>query len=143
MNHVSKILSLLTSKEKVQGGLILVAMVAMGLIDTLGVVSIMPFVAVLATPSMVHTNKWLQWGYCLFSFSNVNRYLFFLGVLVMAVIVVNNTSKAWFTWYMTRYTNMCRHFVSRRMMESYLCKPYVFFLNRNTAELGKNVLSVS
>lgn len=141
MGISTKILSLLTPRERFNGGILLFALVMMGIMDVAGVVSIMPFIAVLATPALVESNRWLHWGYSFFGFSSINTFLFFLGILVMAVLVIDNTLKACVLWHMIRFTNMCRHSMSKRMLASYLYRPYVFFLNRNTAELGKNVLS--
>ena len=32
---------------------------------------------------------------------------------------------------------MCEYNVSKRLVEGYLHQPYIWFLNRNSAELGK------
>ena len=138
MNILSKISSLLTPRERLQGGMLLIALVMMGIMDVAGVASIMPFIAVLTTPALVESNKWLYWAYSFFGLPNINAFIFYLGIIVLAVLVINNTVKACNVMYMTRFTNMCRHSMSRRMLACYLYKPYVFFLNRNTAELGKH-----
>ena len=36
---------------------------------------------------------------------------------------------------------MREHSISRRLVESYLNQPYIWFLNRNSADLGKTILS--
>jgi len=141
MNAFSKTVALLTPRERFHGGILIIVLVLMGIPEVAGIASIMPFIAVLATPVLVESNKWLNWCYSYLDFSSINSFLFFLGVMVIAVLVINNACKAFVSWYIARYTNMCRHSMSRRMLASYLCKPYVFFLNRNTAELGKNVIA--
>lgn len=141
MNFLSKISSLLTPRERFRGGMLLIVLVIMGLMDMASVVSIMPFIAILASPSLAESNKWLHWTYTSFGFSNINAFIFFLGGIVMAVLLINNAVKASILWYTTQFANICRHSMATRMLTSYLYKPYVFFLNRNTAELGKNVLS--
>ena len=57
---VSKILFLLTHKEKVRLFLVLGALLINGLVDVLGASSILPFIAVVAKPSMVETNVYLK-----------------------------------------------------------------------------------
>jgi ABC-type multidrug transport system fused ATPase/permease subunit len=37
--------------------------------------------------------------------------------------------------------NNCEYNISRKLFEKYLNQPYVWFLNHNTSELGKNILS--
>ena len=36
---------------------------------------------------------------------------------------------------------MREHSISKKFVESYLNQPYVWFLNRNSADLGKTILS--
>jgi len=44
-------------------------------------------------------------------------------------------------WGEARFTSMRNFSISRRLLSTYLHQPYVFFLNKNTTELGKNILS--
>ena len=36
---------------------------------------------------------------------------------------------------------MCEYSIAKRLVEGYLKQAYSWFLNRNSAELGKNILS--
>ena len=60
---VSKILFLLTRKEKIRLAFLLGGLLVNGLIDVLGASSILPFIAVVAKPSMVETNVHLKQAY--------------------------------------------------------------------------------
>ena len=53
MNTLKKILILLTSKERNRAILLLVMILIMAILDTIGVASIMPFIAVLTNPEIV------------------------------------------------------------------------------------------
>ena len=44
-------------------------------------------------------------------------------------------------WGVARFTSMRNFSISRHLLSKYLHQPYVFFLNKNTVELGKNILS--
>ncbi len=56
MNTLKKILILLTSKERNRAILLLVMILIMAILDTIGVASIMPFIAVLTNPEIVEKN---------------------------------------------------------------------------------------
>ena len=42
---------------------------------------------------------------------------------------------------MTRFTKMREYTIGRRLIESYLRQPYSWFLDKHSADLGKNILS--
>ena len=50
---IKKFLYLLTAKERKQALLLLIMVIIMALLDTIGVASIMPFVAVLNNPTLI------------------------------------------------------------------------------------------
>ena len=56
------------------------------------------------------------------------------------VLIINNTFTALVTYFIFKFTWMCNHSISRRLLAKYLHQPYIFFLNRNATELVKNIL---
>lgn len=115
-------------------------MIVMAILEVTGVSSIMPFMAVLSDPDIVATNKWLNWVYVQLEFSNTNHFLCFLGVAVLIALIINNSFTAYITWRIFKFTWGCNHSLSERLLRTYLFQPYHFFLNRNSADLGKNIL---
>ena len=57
MHTLKKLFFLLSLSERKRAGILMVMIVMMALLDTLGVVSILPFIAVLIKPSLVETNN--------------------------------------------------------------------------------------
>jgi hypothetical protein len=45
------------------------------------------------------------------------------------------------TYFQIRLAMMCEYTIGKRFIEGYIHQPYVWFLNRHSAELGKNILS--
>ena len=60
MKTLKKAISLLTPHERKRGLLVLVLVVGMALLETAGVASVMPFLAVLGNPEMLNTNPVLN-----------------------------------------------------------------------------------
>ena len=56
MQTFKKLLSLFTPRERKKGLLLLLMIITVALIDTAGVASILPFIAVLSNPSLIETN---------------------------------------------------------------------------------------
>ena len=53
---LKKVLALLTPTERKRGAAVMAMMLVMALLDMLGVAAILPFMAVLANPSMLNTH---------------------------------------------------------------------------------------
>ncbi len=141
MTSLKKLLDLLTSQERRRAVLLLGMILMMALLDVIGVASIMPFMAVLANPQLVETNVFLATVYAGLGFTDPQRFLFFLGVVVFVVLVVSLAFKALTTYAQLRFTLMREYSIGRRLIEGYLHQPYAWFLNRHSAELGKTILS--
>ena len=144
MHILKKFLYLLSSKEKKQSLLLLITIIIMAIFEMIGVVSIMPFMAVLISPELVETNSLLNSAYnhsSIFGVKSNQQFLFLLGVLVFVLLIISISLKT-FTIYLTVwFINMCNYNFARRLVEGYLHQPYSWFLNRNSADLGKTILA--
>ncbi len=139
-SFLKKLFSLLTAKERRQLHWLFAAMVLMAVIEVAGVSSIMPFMAVVANPDVIESNRWLYLLFTTMNFSTYKSFLLFLGCVVLGILVVNNLCTAVITWMIFKFSWMRNHSISKRLLARYLHKPYVFFLNRNTADLEKNIM---
>ena len=144
LKTIKKIIYLLKSHERKKMFLIISMMLLMAILDMIGVASILPFMAVLSSPNLVETNLFLK---TLFEFSSVfgvenkQQFLFALGGGVLLFLVVSLTFKAFTIYIQVKFVSTCEYTISRRLIEGYLHQPYSWFLNRNSANLGKIILS--
>ena len=142
---IRKLLELLSPSERKQAGLLLGMILIMALLDTLGVASIMPFMAVLANPEQLETSSILKASYKFASdylgIDTSQQFLLLLGTLVFALLVVSLAFKALTTYAQLRFTLMREYSIGKRLVEGYLHQPYSWFLNRHSADLGKTILS--
>jgi ABC-type multidrug transport system fused ATPase/permease subunit len=144
METVKKLLDLLSPSERKRAGVLMGMILVMAFLDMLGVASILPFIAVLANPSLVETNPMLSWGYKFSANLGVNsaeQFLFLLGILVFTLLILSLAFKALTTYAQTRFALMREYSIGRRLVEGYLHQPYSWFLNRHSADLGRNILS--
>ncbi|MBM4309820.1 MAG: ABC transporter ATP-binding protein [Deltaproteobacteria bacterium] len=138
---IRKLCVLLTPRERLLACLLCAGAFVSALFDVAGVVSILPFIAVVANPDSIETNRWLNMAYTGFGFESSNRFLVFLGTAVLVLLIVNNLFRAVFAWLQIRFVFGRELSLARRLLARYLAQPYIFFLNRNTAELSRNILS--
>ncbi len=144
MDTIRKLLDLLSPSERKRAGVLMAMMLVMALLDMLGVASILPFIAVLANPTLVETNLILSWAYQFSAnvgVASVEQFLFLLGFLVFVLLVFSLTFKALTTYAQTRFALMREYSIGKQLVEGYLHQPYSWFLNRHSADLGKNILS--
>ena len=144
MNTIQRFLILLSKGEQKNALLLIFLILIMALLDMIGVASILPFMAVLTNPGIIETNvilnKMFQISKSLGVQSN-DHFLFVLGMLVFILLIFSLAFKAFTTYVQLRFVVMREHSISKRFVESYLNQPYFWFLNRNSADLGKTILS--
>ncbi len=141
IKHISAIYGLLTPNERRRALLLLLLAIAMALVETCGVASVMPFLAVLGNPSLVETNPYLARAFELGGFADRNSFLIALGGVTLFLVVGAAAFRSFAQYAVFRYANMRRYSLSVRLFERYLGQPYEFFLGRNSAEIGARILS--
>lgn len=144
MKTLIKLLELLNSQERVHACLLLAMIFVMAVLDMIGVASIMPFMAVLANPELVETNAFLLSAFGLaqrFGVETAQQFVFMLGIFVFVLLLVSLAFKALSTHAQLRFTMMREYSIAKRLIEGYLHQPYIWFLSRNSAEMGNAILS--
>ncbi|MCI5189912.1 MAG: ABC transporter ATP-binding protein [Candidatus Electrothrix sp. AS4_5] len=141
LDIIRKLRDLLTPREKRNAVILFCLILATGVMESVGVVSIMPFLTVLSNPDIIQKNVYLSYIYNALGFSSSQSFLLFTGVLVFVVVVSSLTLKALTQYALARFTHMRNYTFSTRVLQDYLGRPYSWFLNRHSADLGKTVLS--
>lgn len=136
-----KLWDLILYKERKKGLLLVIGMIFFGVIETFGIVSIFPLVSVISNPKIIETNKYLNFFYNYFNFESTNKFLIFLTCLVFIVIVTRTLFNGFLNHFILRFTQFINQSLSTRLLNSYLQRPYIYFLTRNSAEMGKSILS--
>lgn len=136
-----KISDLLSAKERKRALLLLALIIIMAFLDMVGVASIMPFMAVLAKPELIESNRILAEAYALFGVTDKDQFMYALGVAVFFMLILSIGFKAFTMWAMLRFSRLLEHSIAKRFVDLYLRQPYDWYLNRHSADLGKTVLN--
>ena len=86
MRKFTKMLLLLSPRERTQAILLFFMILIMALLDMLGVASILPFMTVITNPTLIETNSILNFMFetsKFFGVSNNEQFLIALGFLVV------------------------------------------------------------
>lgn len=115
-------------------------MVLRAVIETVGVASVLPFMAVVANPESALNNRYLRLAYDALDFGSMTAFLIFLGSASLVVLIVSNALSVLVAYMLQRFAMRQRHIIQTRLMAENLARPYESFLAANTAEIGENIL---
>lgn len=144
MQILKKLFIVLNAQERRNAKALILMILVMAFLDVLGVASILPFMAVLANPEVVSNNAVLNSVYLAsrhIGIYTVEQFLFFLGLLVFVLLILSLAFKAITIYAQTRFALMREYSIGKRLVGLYLHQPYSWFLNQNSADLGKTILS--
>jgi len=112
-----------------------------GLLESISVASILPFIGLVSDPSLVESHRVLRWLKTALSPDDTQHFLVIMGLLVLLLISLANLISALGGWVVHSFVWEQHHLLCRRLFELYLRQPYTFFLGKNTSDLNKNLLS--
>ena len=138
---IAQILTLFKGSEKKRLFLLFFGMFVMGIFEVVGVASIAPFIAVVSNPEVIQENYYLNSVYTRFGFESENSYLSVLGISAIVLVLFSNGISAFINWKIISFSRNQSHLVGYRLLKKYLSQPYIFYLNKNTSNLSKNILS--
>ncbi|PZC46130.1 MAG: ABC-type multidrug transport system, ATPase and permease component [Chloroflexi bacterium] len=115
-------------------------MALVALLEAAGAGSVLPFIQLATDPSVIHSNSVLAWVYVGLGFSSDTQFIVFAAIIVLLVIVAAHLALGLSQWFQVRFVWDLVHNLSVRLMRGYSRKPYTFFLERNSAELNRNVV---
>ena len=112
-----------------------------GFIEITSIASILPFMSIVIDPSIIDTNFFLKYLYNFLNLNSYNDFLIVLGLIVFVLLLFSNAYAALIFWWITRFVQFQSYRLSQKIFSNYLSQSYIFFLNRNSSELSKNVLT--
>ena len=144
MQTLKKFYQLLSFQERKRAYILVFMLLITAFLDMLGVASILPFIAVLSDPGIIESNMIFNnifQASSMFGVENNQQFLFVLGVIVFALLVFSLIFKSITSYVQVLFAQMLEYGICKRLMEGYLHQSYSWFLNRNSADLGKTILS--
>ncbi|MDE5413802.1 ABC transporter ATP-binding protein [Alkalihalobacterium chitinilyticum] len=138
-NNLKKILMLFNPKEKKKLISLFFLMIIAALLETVGIGLIIPFVGIITNPEIIHEQSALLYIFELFNFQSTTAFIIFSVVIFLSVFVLKNLYLLFFYYAQYRVIFNQQVRLSSRLFKEYLKKPYTFHLQRNTAELLRNV----
>ena len=140
MGILKKINYIFNTKQKLQSVLLCIGLFIGALFELLGVSLITELVSIVTNPSKIHSNELLQGVYSFFNMKDDRQFFLTLVVGLIAVYLIKNAYLLWINYvqYTFIFNNQLK--LSGRLIDCYLKKPYTYHLDKNSAEMVRNVM---
>lgn len=137
----SKISLLLTRRDKLFLGYLLVFSIFISLIETVGVSIIMPFIAVATDFTHIQSNPYFSFLYNFFSFTSAVHFILAFGICLILFYLGRSVLNLFYIYLLARFARGRYHLIAYRLFENYLGRSYQHFTVFNSGELSKSIIS--
>ncbi|MDO4188675.1 MAG: ABC transporter ATP-binding protein [Lachnospiraceae bacterium] len=137
---LSKVNYIFDKKQKVQSVLLCIGLFIGALMELVGVSLITQLVSLISNPEKIHSNQIMKYFYDLFHMDSDRQFFLFVVIALIFVYLVKNVYLLWINYiqYTFIFNNQLR--LSGRLIDCYLKKPYTYHLDKNSAEMVRNVM---
>ncbi|MFJ3056130.1 ABC transporter ATP-binding protein [Herbaspirillum sp. NPDC087042] len=143
IQNLKKALALHTDRQRRSLIVLLLFMLVMAIMETLGIGLLMPYIAVVNSPDLIVNSHYLGAIYRAFEFDSPQRFIIVSSIALIALFIVKNIIFVIQQYVQSRQLLRLQLDVESRLMRSYLEREYLFFTEKNPAELYQNVRNVS
>ena len=138
---IRRVLFLARPYGRAKLGLIFSFSLAQAVFQVIGITSIFPFLAIAADPDRIRRSEFGTRFLSLFPPMEDRQLLLVAGVIAIAGLVASNAVNLLAEYARTRYTENFGHWLRVRLLRRMASQPYTYFLQRNSGELLKKILS--
>lgn len=138
---INQLLTFFNKHEKKKLLILFFMMIIAAIFETVGIGLIVPFVGIVTNPDMIQEQAILSYLYNLLNFHSATAFIIFAVVMLLAVFVLKNLYLLLFNYAQLRIILNQQVKLSRDLFKEYLTKSYTFHLQRNSADLMRNVNS--
>jgi ATP-binding cassette, subfamily B, bacterial PglK len=136
---IKKLWVLLNKRDKKKLLFLFLMLIIAAIFETAGIGLIVPFVGIVTDPEKIQQQSILSNVYETLNFQSTNAFILFAVGVLLTVFILKNAYLLVFYYSQYRVILNQKVKLSRIMFKGYLTKPYSFHLQRNSAELLRNV----
>ncbi|VAW53751.1 Lipid A export ATP-binding/permease protein MsbA [hydrothermal vent metagenome] len=141
IKYIIRSFTLLDINDKFSIKLLIILSLINSLIQTLGIVSIMPFIAIVADPTLVESNETIRMIKESFDIKTYQTLLLTFGGFTFLSIVLSNFFSIFAFWANLRFFNHKEHQLTQELLNIYLSKKSVAFYRIKKSQILKYILS--
>ncbi len=136
-----KMMLLLDGRQKRQMVLIIIMMLIGGILESLGIMMIVPVMTTVVDPEAVKAQKFLSALYNILGCQNTTQFAAIIMVSMILVFIIKNIFLFFVNVVQLRFVYTNQFATSRRMMINFMERPYEYYLNADTSVIQRNITS--
>jgi ATP-binding cassette subfamily C protein len=144
MNQLTKLYYLFDKKAKIRGAFLVVLMIIGSLLEAFSISVVLLFISLVNNSMNGSSGPSIPWLKIAYHYSGLNdhrKFLIYIGIIMIFAYIVKNIFLLFQIYSQNKFIYKQQAHVSINLLNSYLHSPYTFHLQRNTAELLRNITS--
>ncbi|MCJ8009134.1 ABC transporter ATP-binding protein [Lederbergia wuyishanensis] len=138
---MKRLIILFNEREKKNLIFLFFLMIIAALFETVGIGLIVPFVGILTNPKIIKEQEILSFFYNLLGFETATTFMIFSVITLLLIFVFKNIYLLFFQYAQYKVILNQQVRLSQDLFREYLTKPFSFHIQRNSADLLRNVNS--
>lgn len=138
---IKQFLGILSKKFKIRFVLNFIAILIASLLETFSISLLLPFVQAILNPEKLMQNKYVKILVDLFNIKSTNSFILAISLFVIGFFILKNCYQILCRYWQNKFRADLQVNVSERILTSYMNRPYSFFVDHNSSELLRNVIS--
>lgn len=134
-----QMMSILNKKQKRNALAVFVCMLVGSALELVGVSAIYPFLQMMLNVDALQKEWYVRWVYNIFPDITVKGVLLVIGGIIILVYIFKNAFLVFSTYIQYRYAAQFQCETSTNMLNTYLKRPYQFFLNTNSGVVIRGI----
>jgi len=138
---IKELLYIMNKKELRQMPVLFIEIILGALLETIGISAILPVISILIEPEVIHENGFVAKLYQSGDFKSISTFMNSLLFGLAIFYVIKNIYLFIMHYHQFAFINRGQRMLTKRMMINYFSQPYIYFTNKNPADLQRNVAS--
>jgi ATP-binding cassette, subfamily B, bacterial PglK len=140
---VTRIFSLLNSKQRFRLARLQILVIAMAFFEVATVALIGPFIAVISDPSVVQSDGYIGQMYSYLDMTSFRQFVFFYGGFLFVFMFISSVMSVYGVWKLSWFATSLGAEISSKLFESYMNSDWMFHVNTSSAQLTKRLVNES
>ncbi len=141
MGIVLKVFSIFNKSEKKYCFFIIFSMIIGAILEAVGIGAILPLISIMGDNEFLDRHVQLKEAMNILGVNNHTTFIICCACVLIFFYILKNLYITWLMKIQIRFSLNNQVYFAGKLLETYICKPYLYHLNQNSATLLRNVSS--
>ena len=141
MGIILKVFSIFNKSEKKYCFFIIFSMIIGAILEAVGIGAILPLISIMGDNEFLDRHVQLKEAMNILGVNNHTAFIIACACVLISFYILKNLYMTWLMKTQIRFSLNNQVYFAGKLLETYICKPYLYHLNQNSATLLRNVSS--